>query len=139
MKTRWRPPAIGGAFGPSRYRAGKRLWNPEEDRALRTLYPDTPTARLAHQLRRTVRALYVRARMLGVEKSAAYLASPYACHIRRGAAFHPGRATQFKPGQVPANKGVRRPGWLPKLAGERTRKDLAFRKRHRVGPFRGNA
>lgn len=110
-RERGRGAAIAGAFGVSTYRGGKRVWNAEEDRVLRTLYPDTPTARLATQLRRSRIAVYARARYLGVEKSEAYRNSPYACRLRRGGTNHPGRATQFQKGMVPHNKGLRRPGY----------------------------
>jgi hypothetical protein len=93
------------------YRAGKRLWTAEDDAHLRQLYPDQPTDDVATELGRSLAATYGRARLLGVEKSAAYLASPAACRLRRGDQV--GTATRFQPGQVPANKGLRRPGWGP--------------------------
>lgn len=78
---------------------------------LRELYPDTPTAHVARRLRRTVAATYGRADKLGLNKSAEYLASPAACRLRRG--DNPGVAFRFPKGHVPANKGLRRPGWGP--------------------------
>lgn len=96
-----------------RFRAGKRLWNPEDDAYLRAHYPHEPTAPLARRLRRSLQATYTRARLLQLDKSAAYLASPAACRLRRNGDEHPGRATQFAKGHVPANKGLRRPGWSP--------------------------
>lgn len=92
-----------------RFRAGKRLWNPEDDALLRRLYPDTPTVDLARQLRRSLPATYERARGLGLEKSQAYRDSPAACRLRRGDEV--GKASRFPKGHVPANKGLRRPGW----------------------------
>jgi hypothetical protein len=94
-----------------RFRAGKRLWSAYDDARLRAIYPDTPTADVARQLRRTVEAIYGRVAILGISKSAAYLASPAACRLRRE--NHPGVAFQFPKGHVPANKGLRRPGWGP--------------------------
>lgn len=96
-------------LGPARYRAGKRLWNPEEEQLLRERYPHESTVVLAQQLRRSLASTYGRAQKLGLEKSAVYLASAEACRLRRG--DHVGARTQFKKGQVPANKGLRRPGW----------------------------
>ena len=96
-------------FGPARYRAGKRLWNPEEDAVMRSRYPDMPTADLAELLRRPFETVYHRAAKLGLHKSAAYMASPAACRLRRGDNI--GAPYRFKKGQVPPNKGVRRPGW----------------------------
>jgi hypothetical protein len=92
-----------------RFRAGKRLWSASDDARLRATYPDTPTAEVARRLRRTVEAIYGRAAVLGLAKSAAYLASPAACRLRREE--HPGKAFQYPKGHVPANKGLRRPGW----------------------------
>jgi hypothetical protein len=92
-----------------RFRAGKRLWSAKDDTTLRAIYPDTATADVARQLRRTMSATYARAKLLGLKKSAAYLASPAACRLRREA--HPGVAFQYRKGHVPANKGTRRPGW----------------------------
>lgn len=92
-----------------RFRAGKRLWNKADDVAMRRLYPEQPTAAVARRFRRTVYAVYQRARTLGLAKSDVYLASPAACRLRRGDQV--GKATRFQPGIVPANKGLRRPGW----------------------------
>jgi hypothetical protein len=96
---------------PDRFRAGKRLWDDEEIAVLLARYPHEPTPRIARALRRSLSAVYGRAQILGLTKTAEYLASPDACRLRRGE--HPGVATQFKKGQVPANKGLRRPGWSP--------------------------
>jgi hypothetical protein len=96
---------------PPQYRAGKRLWSPEDDARLRAEYPDTPTADLARAFGRSLSATYARAEKLGLAKSEAYLASPAACRLRRGDAV--GAPFRFKPGQAPANKGLRRPGWGP--------------------------
>jgi hypothetical protein len=92
-----------------KFRAGKRLWSKADDRTLRRTFPHTRTAILAQQLRRTYTAIVARASMLGLHKSAAYLASPDACRLRRG--DHVGAAFRFAKGHVPANKGQRRPGW----------------------------
>jgi len=95
------------------FRAGKRLWNPADDETLRRRYPHTRTSTLAQQLRRSLSSVYVRAAGLGLHKSAAYLASPDACRLRRVGDEHPGKATQYRKGNVPLNKGLRRPGWSP--------------------------
>lgn len=78
---------------------------------VRRLYPHKPTAAIARQLGRTLSMVYQRARILGLRKTAEYLASPEACRLRRG--DHVGARTCFKKGHVPANKGLRRPGWGP--------------------------
>lgn len=94
-----------------RFRAGKRLWNPEDEELLQARYPHEPTAPIAKALRRSVSAVYLRAKLLGLAKSAAYLASPAACRLRRGDQV--GAAFRYPKGHVPANKGLRRPGWAP--------------------------
>jgi hypothetical protein len=94
-----------------RFRAGKRLWSATEEALLRSRYPHEPTPVTARALRRTVCATYNRAQLLGIEKSAAYLGSPDACRLRRG--DNVGAQFRFKKGDVPANKGLRRPGWSP--------------------------
>ncbi len=96
----------------TRYRAGKRLWEPSDDAVIAARYPNEPTAALALELGRSVKATYLRALHLGITKSAEYLASPAACRMRRG--DNVGAAYRFKKGQAPANKGIRhRPGWAP--------------------------
>lgn len=94
-----------------RFRAGKRLWSTADDALLRKLYPHQSSAVIAKQLRRTLLSVYVRAQAFGLKKSAAYMASPAACRLRRG--DHVGARFRFPKGHVPANKGLRRPGWSP--------------------------
>lgn len=93
---------------------------------MRRLYPDMPTATLARQLGRSLSATYGRAEKLGLRKSAAYLASPDACRLRRGDGV--GKRHRFPKGHVPANKGLRRPGWSPGRMRE-----TQFRKGERRG------
>lgn len=92
-----------------RFRAGKRLWSEGDDEQLRKRYPNESTAALAVAMRRTVAAVYGRANILGLQKTEEYLASPAACRLRRGDNI--GAAYRFTTGQVPPNKGLRRPGW----------------------------
>lgn len=92
-----------------RFRAGKRLWEPEDDALMREYFPHEPTTATAARLRRSVEAVSNRADKLGLHKSTAYLASPAACRLRRGDNI--GKAFRFPKGHVPANKGTRRPGW----------------------------
>jgi len=94
-----------------RFRAGKRLWNPEDDALLVARYPRERTSSIARQLRRSLIAVYARAHLLGLAKSAEYLASADAYRLRRGSRV--GAAYRFRKGHVPANKGLRRPGWGP--------------------------
>ncbi len=108
-KRTWIPPA--DSLPGERFRGGRRLWTSADDELLRQRYPHERTDTLAVALRREVRAVYARAKLLGLKKSDAYLASPDACRLRRGDNI--GAAFRFVKGQVPQNKGVRRPGWAP--------------------------
>lgn len=107
-----------------RFRAGKRLWSAADDAAMVARYPDEPTAALARALRRGLSAVYARADKLGLNKSAAYLASPASCRTNG----RQGVGTRFQPGQVPHNKGLRRPGWGPGRM-----KETQFKKGERQG------
>lgn len=89
----------------------RKRWSAADDALIRTLYPDTSTETLARRMGRTLASTYNRARTLGLWKSEAYLASPAACRLRRG--DNVGAAHRFRKGQVPPNKGLRRPGWAP--------------------------
>jgi hypothetical protein len=109
----------------------RRFWTDEEILIVRALYPGTKTARIAQQLSRPTSAVYQAAVKLGLHKSEEYLASPEACRLRRGE--HPGLATQFKKGQVPVNKGMRRPGWAPGRMRE-----TQFKPGRRQGAAAGN-
>lgn len=76
---------------------------------LEARYANTPTATLADELGCSIDRIYRKVSRLGLKKSPEYLESPAACRLRRG--DNVGASHRFKPGQVPANKGVRRPGW----------------------------
>lgn len=88
----------------------RKFWTKAEDRLLRRHYASKPTADVAKMLPgRTLTTVYQRAYGLGLHKSAAFLASP-AAHRLDGVR---GLGTRFPKGHIPANKGLRRPGWGP--------------------------
>ena len=89
----------------------RKFWTAEENEILRRLYSDEPTPVVAAALGRSVATTYAHANALGLKKSEEYLAGPHACRLRRG--DNVGKAFRFNPGQVPPNKGLRRPGWAP--------------------------
>ena len=89
----------------------RRFWTKAEIRAVKLRYPNEPTADIASDLGRTTTTVYQRAALLGLKKSAAYLASPAACRLRRGDS--PGWANRFQKGHRTWNKGLRLPGWGP--------------------------
>lgn len=95
----------------SRHPLPRRPWSARDDAQLRQLYPHAPTAAVAHGIGRTLSAVNGRAAKLGLRKDAAYLASPDACRLRHG--DNVGKAWRYPPGHVPANKGLRRPGYAP--------------------------
>lgn len=95
----------------ARYRAGKRLWDEEDEAKLAARYPHEPTAKIARALRRTVPATYNRARILGLAKSDAYIAA--FMQVASARVRQAGKARRFRKGHVPFNKGLRRPGWSP--------------------------
>ena len=83
-----------------------RYWTPAEVAILRQCYPSIRTADLCKLLPgRTVNSIFNQAHKMGLEKSAAYLASDMAKRIRRGHNDPRLKATQFKPGHKPPNKG----------------------------------
>lgn len=79
---------------------------------MRARYPHEPTSDLAAALGRGIKAVYQRATTLALKKTAAYLAGGTAGRIHGG--YTPGaKRNQYRKGHVPANKGLRRPGWGP--------------------------
>jgi hypothetical protein len=88
-----------------------RFWAANEDDLLRRLYANTRTSEIVKSLPgRSLTMVYQRAAKIGLRKSAKFLASPDACRLRPG--DNVGAAFRFKKGQVPANKGLRSPGWF---------------------------
>ncbi len=105
----------------------KADWTEDRLETLRRFYPDFKTEDVACILGLRTGQVYAKANQLGLAKSEAYLTSPAACRLRRGdnvgsayrfqkghASWNKGtkgvagvqeacRATQFKPGQSPAN------------------------------------
>jgi hypothetical protein len=120
--------------------SGRRhIWTPAEDKVLRARFPHEKTASVAKDLGLDTQQLFVRARRLGLSKTAKYLASPDACRLRRGE--HVGKAFQFPKGHVPANKGLRRPGYAPgRMASTQFKKGQApHNGRLPIGAIRLNA
>lgn len=97
--------------GACRYKvSGKRRpISAEEKELFIALYPDMDTAELAEKLGRSVRALYGMSDKFGVKKSDEYQAEKRrleAARLRDSGVVH-----RYPKGHVPANKGLRRPGW----------------------------
>lgn len=90
----------------------RQPWTPEEEAFLRAHYENTPTKTLAEHLGRTLFKVYAKANNLGLSKSKEYYENPLNCgRLRKGSNI--GADNRFRKGNVPANKGLRRPGWSP--------------------------
>jgi hypothetical protein len=87
-------------------------WTAKEKRALRTLYPHIRSEEVTRILGRPLSSVYRMAAKLRVKKSAAFNRSVLSGRLVPGNADR-GAAYRFRKGQVPANKGLRRPGWAP--------------------------
>lgn len=83
----------------------RHIWTEAECKTLSDLYPDTPTDQIAERMAISIRKIYAKVYQLGLRKSEAYLAGPYAQRIsnavRKGS-----EKTQFKPGHQTWNKGT---------------------------------
>lgn len=90
-------------------KANRIQFTPADRALLRKLYPDTSAQDIAARTGWPVTTIYAAANRYGLKKSAAYLASPGA-HRLDGTV---GWRHRFPKGHVPANKGLRRPGYAP--------------------------
>lgn len=86
-----------------------RVWTKREIAIIRRDYPDKATKLVAAALKRPLSGVYRIANSFGVKKSARFLASTESGRLTKLTAS--GAAHRFKKGNVPANKGIRRPGW----------------------------
>lgn len=85
----------------------RRPWNELEDECMRRFYPHLTGADMAEVLKRSQSSVYQRAKALGLEKSAEFLASDRSGRVVRGKQNPSMVASQFKPGLTPWNKGVK--------------------------------
>jgi hypothetical protein len=89
----------------------RRFWTKREIAVIRREYPHKDTARIAKRLKRSRIACYQRAQILGLKKSAAYMKRQRA--LERARLQTAGVPYRFGKGHVPANAGLRRPGYSP--------------------------
>jgi hypothetical protein len=87
----------------------RKPYSAHQVRMLLKLFPHMSSFNVAKRIKRTVSSVNRMAYKLGVHKTQKYLASPDACRLRRGG--YVGKAHRFLSGHVPANKGLRRPGY----------------------------
>jgi hypothetical protein len=78
-------------------------WTQGEISVLIRDYKDTPTNELAERIGRTIKGVSIKALSLGLRKSSEYMAGPNGPGWKPGNSA--GRATQFKNGSTPHNKG----------------------------------
>jgi hypothetical protein len=81
-----------------------RRWTDAEDAIVRAQYANSRTGAIADALGRTVGSVHQRARVLGLFKSATFIAETSRVVMARP--DHPARKTAFSKGQAPWNKGV---------------------------------
>lgn len=91
--------------------AKRKRWMADEIAILQQRYPDEPGVVLAREFNCSVVVVYRKAKSLGLRKSAAFLSSHQSGRLQAGSQI--GINGRFKPGIVPANKGLRRPGYAP--------------------------
>lgn len=89
----------------------RRFWTAQELDTVRTRYPAERTDKIAKAIGRSVLAVYQAADKLGLKKGPEFFASPESGILRKGETRPNSIPHQFKKGQVPFNKGLRRPGW----------------------------
>lgn len=89
----------------------KRFWLQWEEQLLRDHYADALTADLAKVLGCSATRVLAKANAMGLKKLPALLSET--ARERTSRLGHGGMAYRFKPGQVPHNKGLRRPGFCP--------------------------
>jgi hypothetical protein len=90
----------------------RQIWAEADLALLRSLYSSRPTTEIAPRLNRTVHKVYAKAAALGLKKSPAFFESEESGRLRKGQTRPGTERTQFPKGHVPANKGLRRPGWF---------------------------
>lgn len=79
----------------------RKNWTDADDAIMRERYPNTPTKALMPVLDASERSIYMRASLLGLKKSAEYLATEAAGRLGHGKGEH----CRFHKGQTPWNKG----------------------------------
>lgn len=87
-------------------------WTADEDQTVRINFPMWPAFLIGHLVGRSATAVYQRAKALGIEKAPDHWRNPMA-HLWNSTGHPNSIAARIKPGSVPPNKGLRRPGYAP--------------------------
>lgn len=107
----------------------RRVWTASEDAELSRRYLSEPANVIARDLGRGIRAIYMRASLLGLKKPDGWMAETARKHWANGS--HEGsRAAHFKKGQTPFNKGKPVSEWM---ANYEACKATQFRKGNKSG------
>lgn len=85
----------------------RRHWTAADKALLAQRYADTQSEDIARALGCSLSQVYSQAYRMGLEKSPAYLAGVQAGRIQKGQRSAAMQASQFQPGLVPWNKGVK--------------------------------
>lgn len=85
----------------------RRYWSADDLKALAELYPTRPTREIATLLNRSPSGVRGMANKIGLAKTPEFLKAE--CRLQKGSDI--GIDFRFKKGLVPANKGLRRPGY----------------------------
>ncbi len=113
----------------------RTIWTDEMIETLKTRYPHEKTETIAVDLGVSVVGIFQKAASLGLSKTEEYLGSPDACRLRRDNSG--GIPYRFKKGQVPHNKGLRRPGYAPgRMAESQFQKGHAPHNTQEIGSYR---
>lgn len=91
--------------------AQRRFWTDDQLETLRLNYENWPTYLVAFVCGHSVTSTYQKAKQLGLRKSVEFLSSSESGRLQKGDAR--GESGRYPKGHVPANKGLRRPGWAP--------------------------
>lgn len=113
----------------------KVQWTPALDAELIRRYPTEPAAAIATSLGLRLSQVYNRAWALGLRKPLETIARM--ARERTLDPNHGSRAHRFVKGQVPPNKGLRRPGWAPgEMAKTQFKPGQMPHNTHEVGSYR---
>ncbi len=106
----------------------RQSWTEKQLEILIERYPIERAEDIAAAIGRSKNSVFRKAKKLGLKKSVEFLASVLSGRIQRGQMDPRMVATQFQRGDVPANKGLRRPGYAPGRMAE-----TQFKRGHRSG------
>jgi hypothetical protein len=90
----------------------RKYFTPAEDELLRQRYPHEITDKIAADMGRPVSSIHGHASRLGLKKTAAAMLECLRESGRRGSRHPNSIAQRIQPGNVPLNKGTRRPGYF---------------------------